>query len=209
MGRSGTEKLAQAQVGEAISLPKPRPKGSMSVEESIARRRSVRQFGPAPIDMGAISQLLWSAQAVTSERGFRAAPSAGRAYPLELYVACAEGLFHYRPNEHAVVKVMGADVRAALAKAAHGQGFVQQAPVSLVFAAVYERTTERYGERGVRYVHIDLGHAAENVHLQGEASGLGSCAVGAFDDDVVARVLGLPREQKPLYIIPVGKPRGD
>jgi len=204
----GLSMLAQAKLGEAISLPKPRQKSSMSVEESIARRRSVREFDPAPLDLRAISQLLWSAQGVTSDRGFRAAPSAGRAYPLELYVACAEGLFHYRPREHSVVKVLSADVRAALTRQGRCDVFVAQAPVSLIFAAVYERTTNYYGERGERYVHLDVGHAAENVHLQGEALELGSCAVGAFDDAGVARVLGLPKEQKPLYVIPVGRPLG-
>lgn len=118
---------------------------------------------------------------------------------------CSAGLFHYEPSGHALAKVAAADLRGPLAEAAFGQQFVADAPISLVFAAVYERTMSRYGERGIRYVHIDLGHAAENVHLQAEALGLGSCAVGAFDDEAVARVLGLPAEQKPLYIIPVGR----
>jgi SagB-type dehydrogenase family enzyme len=179
----------------------------MSVEESIARRRSVREFDPAPLDLRLISQLLWSAQGITSERGFRAAPSAGRAYPIELYMACAEGLFHYRPAEHALVKVLSDDIRAALARQGKCDAFVAQAPVSLVFAAVSERTTNYYGERGERYVHLDIGHAAENVCLQGEALGLGSCALGAFDDAAVARVLSLPAEQKPVYVVPVGRAR--
>jgi len=200
--------LAQAEPGEAIALPKPRQRGGISVEESIARRRSVRRFDPGPLDLAAISQLLWSAQGVTSERGFRAAPSAGRSYPIELYLACQEGLFHYRPHQHAVVKVLSADVRGTLARQGRCDAFVAEAPISLIFAVVYERTTDYYGERGVRYVHLDVGHAAENVHLQGEALGLGSCALGAFDDTAVAKVLGLPKEQKPLYVIPVGRPQG-
>jgi SagB-type dehydrogenase family enzyme len=190
-----------------IALPKPRQKGPMSVEQSILRRRSVREFDPESLELHLISQLLWSAQGITSERGFRAAPSAGRAYPIELYLACAEGLFHYRPGEHALVKVLSDDIRAALARQGKCDGFVAQAPVSLIFAAVYERTTNYYGERGVRYAHLDIGHAAENVHLQGEALGLGSCGLGAFDDAAVARVLSLPAEQKPVYVIPVGRAR--
>jgi len=204
----GTDVLGRARLGEMIALPQPRQKGSMSVEESIARRRSIREFDPARLELREISQLLWSAQGITSEREFRAAPSAGRAYPIELYMVCADGLFHYRPGEHALVKVLSDDIRAALARQGKCDAFVAQAPITLIFAAVFERTTNYYGERGVRYVHLDIGHAAENVHLQGEALGLVSCALGAFDDAAMARVLSLPTEQQPVYVIPVGKPRG-
>ena len=106
-----------------------------------------------------------------------------------------------------MVKVQPEDLRTELAEAALGQDFVAQAPVTLVFAAIYERTTGRYGDRGVRYVHIDVGHAAENVHLQAVVMGLASVPVGAFDDDKVAAVLRLPKDHKPIYLIPVGRPR--
>jgi SagB-type dehydrogenase family enzyme len=204
------EQLGKAGRGEMVALPKPTSgkQGAMSVEEAIWRRRSVRDFASDPLDLETISQLVWSAQGTTSPEGLRAAPSAGARYPLELYLVCAEGLFRYRPGEHMLVKRQAVDLRPQLCEAAWGQGFVGAAPVSLVFAAVYERTMSRYGERGVRYVHIDVGHAAENVHLQAEALGLGSCAVGAFDDAAVARVLGLPEQEKPLYIVPVGRRRG-
>jgi len=197
--------LAEAGIGEPVPLPKPRAKGEVSVEESIGRRRSLREFAPSRLSLADISQLAWSAQGLTSPQGLRAAPSAGARYPLELYVACPEGLFRYQPDGHALIRTQTADLRSRLAEAAWGQRFLAEAPVSLIFAAVYERTMKRYGERGVRYVHIDVGHAAENVHLQAEALGLGSCAVGAFDDDAVARVLSLPSQEKPIYIIPVGR----
>ena len=203
----GMERLSQAGVKERVGLPKPRTTGEMAVEEAIQRRRSVREFSGEALGLAEVSQLLWSAQGVTSARGLRAAPSAGARYPLEVYLVCAEGLFQYEPGEHALMKVGGEDLREALAEAALGQGFVAEAPVSLVFSAVYERTMQRYGERGIRYAHVDLGHAAENVHLQGEAMGLGSCAVGALDDAAVGEVLGLSGQERPLYIIPVGRPR--
>jgi len=200
--------LRRARVGEPLALPDPRRHGTMSVEEAISRRRSVRDFSAEPLDLASISQLLWAAQGITSPDGLRAAPSAGACFPLEVYLVCAEGLFRYLPEGHAVVRVIGstADVRRSLAAAAYDQAFVADAPVSLVFTATYQRTAARYGERGIRYVHIDVGHAAENVHLQAEALGLGSVPVGAFDDEVVARVLCLPPDQAPLYIIPVGRP---
>jgi SagB-type dehydrogenase family enzyme len=175
-----------------------------SVEAAIARRRSLRDYERAPITLEAISQLLWSAAGITGSGFMRAAPSAGARYPLEVYLACEQGLFHYSPQQHSLTKAQPGDIRQALCAAAHGQQFVADAAVSIIFAAVYERTTSRYGERGIRYVHIDVGHAAENVHLQAEALGFGSCPVGAFDDDAVAEVLSLPAEQKPVYIVPVG-----
>jgi len=179
----------------------------MTVEEAIARRRSVREFISDPPDLYETSQLLWAAQGITSAEGLRAAPSAGARYPLELYLACEQGLFRYEPKDHSLTKVEAADLRRPLADAAYGQSFIAQAPISLIFAAVYQRTTSRYGDRGIRYVHIDVGHAAQNVHLQAEALGLASVPVGAFDDAAVARALRLPSDQKPIYIIPIGRQR--
>jgi len=198
--------LAQASVGDQVALTPPRAKGAVSVEEAIARRRSVRDFTSDAVSLSEVGQLLWSAAGVTSEDGLRAAPSAGARYPLEVYLACEHGLFHYRLKDHALVKVRAEDPRGPLAAAAYGQSFVAEAAVSLVFVAIYERTMSRYGERGIRYVHMDVGHAAENVHLQAEALGLGSVPVGAFDDNAVADVLRLPADHKPVYIVPVGHP---
>lgn len=197
--------LGQAAPGQRLQLPTADAKGSMPLEQAIARRRSRRYFKAEPLSLEEIGQLLWSAQGVTSEEGLRAAPSAGAMYPLETYLACAEGLFQYLPQEHSVVKKSAEDPRPPLAKAALGQDFIAQAAVSVIFTAVYQRTTGRYGERGRRYVHMDAGYAAENVHLQAEALGLGSVSVGAFDDAAVARVLGLSRDEEPLLIIPAGR----
>jgi SagB-type dehydrogenase family enzyme len=202
---SGLETLAEAEIGGQIGLPRPKLKGGLSVEEAIARRRSVRDFSPDSLSLEQIAQLLWAAAGLTSKHGQRAAPSAGARYPLEVYLACEQGLFHYDVPSHSLIKVKAGEVRPALAAAAYGQTFVAEAAISVVFTAIYERTTSRYGERGIRYVHMDVGHAAENVHLQAEALGLGSVPVGAFDDEAVAQVLGLSEEQRPVYLVPVGR----
>ena len=203
--RSGFGELAEVAVGGWLSLPQPAGSGSLSVEEAIGLRRSVREFAREALGLQEISQLVWAAQGVTSPEGLRAAPSAGACYPLELYLLCEQGMFRYEARKHVVAKVNAADLRRPLADAAYGQEFIAEAPVSLVFAAVYRRTTSRYGDRGVRYVHIDVGHAAQNVHLQAEALGLASVPVGAFDDAAVAEVLGLPADHEPVYIISVGR----
>jgi len=203
----GCTRVTSQQGGgaEMIDLPEPKTEGEASVEAVIAARRSIRSFSDQALTAAEIGQLAWAAQGVTDRsRGLRAAPSAGATYPLELYVVTPEGLLHYQPDGHKMRRVRDEDLRGDLAQAALGQSSVSAAAADFVIAAVYERTAQRYGARAERYVHIEVGHAAQNIHLQAVALGLGSVPVGAFDDAAVARVVGLPDNQRPLYIIPVG-----
>ncbi|GAH56822.1 unnamed protein product, partial [marine sediment metagenome] len=128
--------------------------------------------------------------------------------PLELFVVTGDGFSRYLPAKHSLEKLTEQDLRSALASAALGQEFVEAAPLTLVFAAQFSRTTNRYGQRGVRYVYMEAGHAAQNVHLQAESLGLGSVAVGAFDDGSVSKVLSLPDYLEPIYMVVVGYCRG-
>lgn len=192
-------------MGETIKLPKVEYKGSLTLEEAIFRRRSRREFLDEPLTIEQIGRLCWGGQGQERGARFRTVPSAGATYPLKLFVVTADGLFHYLPAKHALEKILEKDLRSALCEAAWGQGFIEVAPVTLVFAAQFERTTSRYGERGIRYVYMEAGHAAQNVHLQAEALGLGSVAVGAFDDAAVKGVLALPRELEPIYMVVVGR----
>jgi len=192
--------------GKVKSLPQPKQTGDVSVEEALSKRRSVRSFSGKRLSDAELSQLLWAAQGITDKgRGYRAAPSAGATYPLETYAVTPDGIFRYLPREHAIEEVRKGDFRGELAVAALGQLFVRSAPLTVAFTAVPERTTRRYGQRGNMYIHMEAGHAAENIHLQAVALGLGSVPVGAFDDKAVAEVLGIPKEEKPLYLIPVGR----
>ena len=186
-----------------ITLPKPNQDGSMSLEQAIAARQSRRNFLPQPLTLEQIGQLTWAAQGQAHGSG-RTAPSAGATYPLELFVVTADGLSHYLPAEHSLETLTDKDLRAALASAAWGQEFIEAAPLTLAFAAEFSRTTNRYSQRGIRYVYMEAGHAAQNVHLQAEALGLGSVAVGAFDDASVSKVLSLPDYLEPLYMVVVG-----
>lgn len=188
-----------------ISLPAPQLKGKVSLEETISQRRSKRRYRSQELTLEQISQLLWSAQGITAGQArFRAAPSAGALYPMEIYLLNEDGLFHYVPEGHKLEQVLEQDLRRKLAVASLGQSFVAQAPVDIVIAAVYDRITSRYGQRGRRYTDIEAGHIAQNIHLQAVALGLGSVPVGAFDDEQVRGLLKLPAEEQPLYIIPVG-----
>jgi len=201
---------------KAIKLPPPRLRGDVSVEDAINRRRSIRRFLNEPLTLEEISNLLWSAQGITDPRyGFRAAPSAGATYPMEIYLVVKSGgvidllpgVYHYHPYEHTLTKILDGDLSRELSYACLGQEWVEEAPVNIVICAIYERTVSRYGERGIRYVHMEAGHIGENVHLQSVALGLGCVMIGAFYDDEVRKLLKLPKDHQPLYVIPVGKPR--
>ncbi len=187
-----------------VTLPKPDLKGSMLLEQTIATRRSQREFSSKSLTLEQIGQLAWAAQGQAARSGRRTVPSAGATYPLELFIVTEQAFYHYLLAKHALEKLMDKDLRSALASAAWGQEFIAAAPVTLVFAAEFARTTGHYGQRGIRYVYMEAGHAAQNVHLQAEALGLGSVAVGAFDDTAVSKVLGLPKNLEPLYMVPVG-----
>ncbi len=196
---------------EVIKLPEPQYDSDVSLEQSLLERRSIRSYTGEPLTLQELSQLLWAAQGLTDPRGFRAAPSAGGLYPLELYLVAGDGedltagVYRYQPDAHQLVKIMDGDKRAELAEAALGQAWVKEGAVSIVFTAVYERTTGKYGDRGVRYVHMEVGHAAQNLCLQATALGLGAVTVGAFHEDEVSKLLNLPADEQPLYIVPVGR----
>ena len=196
---------------DGITLPEPRHDSDFSVEQSMLLRRSVRSFPDEPLTLQEVSQLLWAVQGITDFMGRRTAPSAGALYPLEIYVVVGNvqdlspGVYKYKPGPHSLEKVMDGDVRAELAGASLGQTSVRQGAVSFVITAIYERVTVKYGDRGVRYVHLEAGHATQNVCLQATALSLGTVTVGAFSDEQVTEVLNLPVEEKPLYVLPVGK----
>ena len=192
-------------------LPNPKYDSNVSIEEALLKRRSIREYTRNPLNLQEISQLLWAAQGITDPRGFRTAPSAGALYPLEVYVVVGDvetlvkGIYQYRPQEHNLKKVLQGDRREELSAAALGQESVGSAALNIVITAVYERTTEKYGERGFRYVHMEAGHLAQNVYLQATALDLGTVTIGAFFDEQVIEVLNLSENEQPLYIMPVGK----
>ena len=195
-----------------MELPQPRTKSTISLEDVLSQRRSIRSYTKEPLTLGELAQLLWAAQGSTGSRGLRTAPSAGATYPLETYAIVGEveglkpGLYHYAPDSHSLSVVQQGDIRAELSEAALKQPQVADAAASLLLSAVYDRTTGSYGDRGQMYVHMDAGHAAQNVLLQATALGLGSVPVGAFRTRTVAALLGLAEGELPLYILPVGRP---
>lgn len=205
--------MTTTELISTIALPKPRTKGTLSLEECLRQRRSIRDYRTAPLNVSEIGQLLWAAQGITAKGGLRTAPSAGALYPLETYLVVGNvdglpaGVYHYRPDEHELVLTRSGDVRRELAQAALGQDCVRESAATIAFAGVYARTTGKYGQRGVRYVHIEAGHAAQNVCLQATALGLGTVTVGAFRDEEVRRAANITETHDALYLISVGRQR--
>lgn len=194
-----------------IELPSPTVMSGQPLETLLQQRRSVRSFSMVQLSLAEIGQLLWATQGITSPQGLRTAPSAGALYPLELYVVTGnvEGLppavYHYHPKDHHLIKVLEGDQRRMLARTALGQSWISDSAAVVVIAAKYKRTTRKYGERGIRYVHMEVGHAGQNLFLQAEAMGLATVVVGAFHDDKVDKLLGLPDDIQVLSLMPVGK----
>jgi len=197
-----------------IKLPSPDTRGKLSLEQAISKRRSVRRFKAEPLTLEQLSQLLWSAQGITGTGGGRAAPSAGATYPLEVFIVVGEhgtqdldaGIYHYDAGNHSISLQQTGDLRQKLADTALGQSSIARCPVAMVICAIHPRTAYRYGRRGERYVHMEVGHVGQNVSLQAVALGLRTVMVGAFEDEEVQKALKLEEQFKPLYIIPIGLP---
>jgi SagB-type dehydrogenase family enzyme len=206
------ETTQKIEIGGKIKLPEPSYTSNVSVEEALSKRRSIRAYSGDNLTIEEVSQLLWAAQGITSPGGGRTAPSAGALYPLELYLVVGDvegidkGVYKYIPGEeHDLEKVKDGDMRAELAEAAGKQESVKDAAIDIVFTAVYERTMRKYKERGIRYVHMEAGHAAQNVYLQAVSLDLGTVVIGAFIDSEVKKIVNAGEQEEPLYIMPVGR----
>ena len=176
-------------------------------------RRSVREFSGEPMSLAELSHLLRFSAGITEERrGLRAAPSAGAAYPIELYPAVSsvesltQGIYHYQVRSHELRRVREGDFGHEMSRAALGEKMLARANAVLVLSAVLRRTEKLYKDRAHRYVLFEAGHIAQNTCLVATSMGLGACAIGAFRDRDLSRVIGVDgREENVLYLVAVGK----
>jgi SagB-type dehydrogenase family enzyme len=205
----------QTSMAAEIALPSPSYKGTVSVEEALKARRTHRSFQSRPLTLKQFSQILWGAYGVSAQKYgsfLKTAPSAGALYPLDIYgvvgqgsvETLAPGIYHFRPENHAVELIKQRDLRAEVARHALQQMWMAKAPLMLVITGEYNRSSIKYGLRGATYTHIEAGHVGQNVFLQAEAIGLKAGIVGAFNNRGVVATMGLPPSHDPLLIMPVG-----
>ena len=195
---------------QKFSFPTPNFDGEISVEKAIKLRRSIRSYKQEPLTMAQVGQVLWAAQGITSNDGFRTAPSAGATYPLEIYLIAGKvvdltsGIYKYLNKDHAIIKISDGDKRAELSDAALSQEWIKEAPIAIVVCGIYERTSKKYEDNASKYVHMEVGCVAQNVYLQTTALGLGTTFVGAGEEEKIASVLHLDKNEHVLCILPVG-----
>jgi SagB-type dehydrogenase family enzyme len=195
-----------------MKLPQPRKAGGLSLAQALNDRRSVRTYAATPLALADVAQLLWSAAGVTSPEGFRTTPSAGATFPLETYLIAgtveglAAGVYRYDPTRHALAQTAAGDVRSELAAASTNQPCVATCAAAILFGAVLERTTAKYGDVGRDFVLLEAGHAAQNVSLQAVDLGLGAVAIGALDETWLKPLAGMGDNEKTVYMMVFGKP---
>lgn len=198
------------QAPERVTLPPAAREGGMPLNETLAKRQSIRTYTGQALTQQELGQLLWAAQGVNRPNGHRTAPSAIAIYPLELYAVTPSGFFHYLPAEHQVEKLSANDFRQSLSKAT-GQPSIPQAGVVFVFTAVWERMDKRLGEaqhaRSVNWAFAEAGHAAQNVLLEATALNLACVPMGGLDPNKVQQTLPIPQDHTPIYMVAVGHPK--
>lgn len=207
LGRSRSRAPSRKPTRKIIQLTEPKLTGPTSLEEALAKRRSVRQFSNRPLGFAQVGQLAWAGQGITEpQRGLRTAPSAGEIYPIELYFATPEGLFVYQPRQHTLEQTITQDIRGALAAAASMQEFVARAGCDIIVAGSSRKLASQFRDKARTYMLLEAGHVAQNIQLQAVCLGLGSVPLGGIDTRAVARVCKLSKNLEAIYVISVGYP---
>jgi SagB-type dehydrogenase family enzyme len=212
------EKPAPPDAG-TILLPQP---GGIIVDPldlrtAIEQRRSVRRYSRDSLTIEELAYLCWSTQGIVEVKApfytLRNVPSAGGRHALETYLlinrikGLQPGLYRYLPFSHTLITIdTSGGVSDAIMSACLGQAFVRSSAVTFIWSAMIYRMAWRYSERAYRLVHLDAGHVCQNLYLAAEQIGCGTCAIGAFDDQKIADVLGIDgNEEFVLYCATVGK----
>ena len=193
--------------GQIIPLPKPKLKGTASLEELLWQRKSSRSFSERIPGWEQIGQLLWAAQGVNRpENLHRTAPSAWGMYPLEIYVILPSGVYHYLPDKHVVVQTRSGDIRDELEQAGLSKATVHHAPCVFVICANLMRTVPKADSAGdaLRYIFQESGHAAQNLLLQLIPLGMGGVPIGANIPVEGQNVIGIAEDEKVVYILAAG-----
>ena len=200
---------------ERLQLPQPDFSEPADLWQALGKRRSERDTTPVPLSIEELAKIMWAAQGVTARAGMhllRTAPSAGALYPFENYLyvdrveGVPQGIYHFDVAEFALECLEEGNFNQQITAASLGQPVVRKAAVVIIWTAMMLRCMEKYRERAVRYIGMDLGHVCQNVQLAATALGLGSCPIGAFYDDELNGLVDVDGEEETvLYMVTVGK----
>jgi len=200
-----------------LPVPKDLVLGHVDLREVLENRRSVRTYSEQSLTLEELSWLLWSCQGVkeviSRPATLRTVPSAGARHPFETYLLVNRveelklGLYRFLAIDHKLAVInLEESLADRVAEACYKQNIVKTCAVTFIFTAMAYRSYWRYGERGYRYMHIDAGHACQNLYLAAEAIGCGACAIGAFYDEEINYILGLEgADQFVIYVATTGK----
>lgn len=198
-----------------IQLPEPGITDA-SLETVVSQRKSVRSFADKSLTVEQLSRLLVTADGITHTSGswqMRSAPSGGALYPIDIYVIASnvesldQGLYHFQVSDSSLELVAKGDYARAIHVASHEQSAVGSSPITVILSARFDRSTVKYSDRGYRYTYMEAGSICQNIYLQATALGLGTVAVGAFNDDSLNELLGIDgQDEAGLLIMPVGYP---
>ncbi len=205
---------------ELIRLPKPADcagAGSLSLYETIKKRKSVRKYSNLPLTLKELSFLLWACQGVRGREinghAFRSVPSAGCRHSMETYIAVLnvkgldEGVYRFLPLSHCLILVSSGDnLRADIEKAVLGQAFAARSGAVFIWTAIPYRMEWRYGKAAHKVIALDAGHACQNLCLGAVSSGAGACALAAYDQNAADKLVGADGDDEfVLYLACAGK----
>jgi SagB-type dehydrogenase family enzyme len=198
-----------------VALPTPRLDGGLPTEEAINRRRSTREYSGEPMTLEELSRVLFLMGGINGERWgnrLRTAPSSGALYPIEVYAVAhgitglEPGVYHYGVKDHSLARVRSGDLREEVVRQGLSQQFLGECNAVLFLTVIFQRMRFKYQDRTYRYGLIEAGHLGQNIYLAATSMGLGVCAIGAFMDNEINKMLGVDGEEEAaVYMLGVGK----
>jgi SagB-type dehydrogenase family enzyme len=205
--------------GRFISLPQPAEISTPPLElrSAIESRRSIREYAHDPLTLQELTYLLWCTQGIVQRHEpyatFRNVSSAGGRHAFETYLlvnrvsGLEPGIYRYLAFSHRLMPIeIGPDMADMVMEACLKQAIVRDSAVTFIWSCVIYRMAWRYSERAYRLVHLDAGHICQNLYLAAEQIKCGACAIGAFDDELMAGLLGIDGEEEfVIYCATVGK----
>ncbi|MBA3973189.1 MAG: nitroreductase [Candidatus Solibacter sp.] len=198
--------------GNRVTLAAPEMGEISSLNASLARRRSVREFQDRPVSLEQVSSLLWAAQGVTGVGGLRTSPSAGAVYPLKAYLIASQvtgltpGIYRFEPDTNELAFMEHGDRRKLLFQAAMGQECVRMSPAAVLLVSWNKRMQGEFGDHAEKLILIECGHAAQNFLLEAVSLGLGGIGLAKFDADALRAAVPFRTDEEPRYLLLAGQP---